>query len=101
MNPPDRLPPWATTGVGSLPFGDVDLAVTHGRVAWGVVQPHRPEHGRHAVDRLRAGLAAVDAGGGRSLLTASCGSGRLSPEREGEIATALSDARSIYLSRAG
>ncbi|MDA0163267.1 hypothetical protein OM076_23535 [Solirubrobacter ginsenosidimutans] len=67
------------------------LLARGGRVAWGVVQPHRPEHGLHAVKRLREALAVVEAGGEQSLLTASCGSGRMSPAREAEITTALWD----------
>jgi hypothetical protein len=62
-----------------------------GRIAWGVLQPHRAEHALHALARLRAALSVVAADGGHSLLTASCGSGRMSPAREAEIATALWD----------
>ena len=62
-----------------------------GRVAWGVLQPRRPEHALHALGRLRAALAVVAADGGHSLLTPSCGSGRMSPAREAEITTALWD----------
>jgi hypothetical protein len=61
------------------------------RVAWGVVHPHRPEHGLHARKRLSEALATVDAAGDRSLLTPSCGSGRMSVAREAELATALWD----------
>ena len=61
------------------------------RVTWGAVQPHRPEHGLHAMARLDAALAATGAAGGQSLLSASCGSGRMSVRREREIATALWD----------
>ena len=67
------------------------LVARGGRVAWGVVQPHRPEHALHALPRLRAALAVVAADGDHSLLTASCGSGRMSPAREAEITTALWD----------
>ncbi|HEX6024106.1 MAG TPA: hypothetical protein VFZ00_19095 [Solirubrobacter sp.] len=59
-----------------------------GRIAWGVVQPHRPEHGLHALQRLAGRRDA----GRWSLLTPSCGSGRMSVRREHEIATALWDA---------
>jgi len=61
------------------------------RIAWGAVQPHRPEHGLHGLARLRAALDQTGVGGEQSLLTASCGSGRMSVRREREIATALWD----------
>jgi hypothetical protein len=71
-----------------------------GRVAWGVVQPHRSEHGLHAVKRLREALGVVEVDGAQSFLTASCGSGRMSPAREAEIATALWDtARAVRAPR--
>lgn len=67
-----------------------------GRVAWGVLAAHRAEHPPAATARLRAALARVEgegldvaAVGRRSLLTASCGSGRMSLAREAEIAGAL------------
>jgi hypothetical protein len=71
------------------PDADVLRALlAHGsRIAWGVIQPHRPEHGLHARKRL----AAVGARGERSLLTPSCGSGRMTVAREAELATALWD----------
>jgi len=64
-----------------------------GRVAWGVLAAHRPERAAHAAWRLcaalaRAGLSAATAGPS-SLLTASCGTGRLSPRREAEVTAAL------------
>ncbi|MDA0172169.1 hypothetical protein OJ998_23910 [Solirubrobacter taibaiensis] len=61
------------------------------RVMWGAVQPHRPEHALHGMPRLDAALAATGATGAQSLLSASCGSGRMSVGREREIATALWD----------
>jgi hypothetical protein len=68
------------------------LVARQGRVAWGAVQPHRAEHALHGMARLRP----APAGGEHSLLTASCGSGRMSLRREHEIATALFDcARSL------
>jgi hypothetical protein len=64
-----------------------------GRVAWGVLAAHRPERAAHAAWRLSAGLARLDASpamvGPSSLLTASCGTGRLSPRREAEVTAAL------------
>lgn len=60
-----------------------------GRIAWGVLAVHRAEHGLHGARRLSAALARVRAQGERSLLTASCGTGRMSPRRESEVAAAL------------
>ena len=67
------------------------LLARGGRIAWGAVQPHRPEHGLHGLARLRAAIGQTGARGEQSLLTASCGSGRMSVRREREIATALWD----------
>ena len=64
------------------------LVACGGRIAWGVVQPHRPEHGLHALQRL----ALRHGDGAWSMLTPSCGSGRMSVRRESELATALWDA---------
>jgi hypothetical protein len=61
------------------------LVARGGRVAWGVVQPHKAEHALDALTRIRAEAA----GGSHSLLTPSCGSGRMSLPREHELATAL------------
>jgi hypothetical protein len=45
----------------------------------------------HALRRLRPALERSGAGGRQCLLTASCGSGRMSVQREAAIATALWD----------
>lgn len=99
--------PWATVvaaAPGVLSF-DVSLAPLDGeaaaalrtllragtRIMWGVVQPHRPEHGPHGLARVEPAPAATGASGGQSLLSAACGSGRMSVRREREIATALSE----------
>jgi hypothetical protein len=72
------------------------LLTRGGRIAWGVLAVHRPEYGPHAFSRLRPALARVGAGGEQSLLTASCGTGRMSVHREAEIAAALREtARSM------
>jgi methionine synthase II (cobalamin-independent) len=64
-----------------------------GRVAWGVLAAHRPERAAHAAWRLSGALARVGltaaAVGPNSLLTPSCGTGRLSPRREAEVTAAL------------
>jgi hypothetical protein len=67
------------------------LVAVGGRIAWGVVAPHRAEHALHAVKRLQAALDAVAVPGEQSLLTASCGTGRVAARREAEIAVALAD----------
>lgn len=61
------------------------------RIMWGAIQPHRPEHGLHGVARLEAAIAATQLPGTQSLLSPSCGSGRMSVRRERELATALWD----------
>jgi hypothetical protein len=60
-----------------------------GRIAWGVIQPHRAENELHAAKRLQHALEHTGASGEQSLLTASCGSGRMSVQRENELAAAL------------
>jgi methionine synthase II (cobalamin-independent) len=60
-----------------------------GRIAWGVIAPHRAEHELHGVRRLRYALERTGALGEQSLLTPSCGSGRMSVQRENELAAAL------------
>ena len=70
------------------------LLARGGRVAWGVLAAHRPaERAAHAAWRLSAALARLGASpatvGASSLLTASCGTGRLSPRREAEVTAAL------------
>jgi len=64
-----------------------------GRIAWGVLAAHRPERAAHAAWRLSAALARLGtspaAVGPSSLLTASCGTGSLSPRREAEVTAAL------------
>lgn len=64
----------------------------HGRrVAWGALRVERPENALHAIQRLDAALARLDADPSRSLITPTCGSGRMSKAREQEITTALAD----------
>ena len=70
------------------------LLARGGRIAWGVLAAHRPaERAAHAAWRLSAALARLGASpatvGPSSLLTASCGTGRLSPRREAEVTAAL------------
>jgi hypothetical protein len=65
------------------------LITRGGRIAWGVIGPHRSENELHAAGRLQHALGRTGASGERSLLTASCGSGRMSVQRENELAAAL------------
>lgn len=63
------------------------LAARGGRAALGVLAPHLPETARDAERRL-ADLGAL-VPGGQALLTASCGTGRVAPARELELAATL------------
>lgn len=77
------------------------LIAKGGRIAWGAIAAHRQEHATHGIARLDAALTRVPAARGSSLVTASCGTGRMSPGREYEIAAALIDvARSMRERRA-
>ena len=60
-------------------------------VAWGAIRVERAENEPHGLKRLLAALERVDADPCRSLVTASCGSGRMSQAREREIAVGLFD----------
>lgn len=61
------------------------------RIAWGALAAHRDEGADHAADRLRAALRRVGGErlGAHSLVTASCGTGRLSLAREIAVAEDL------------
>lgn len=58
-------------------------------VAWGAIRVERLEYSHHGRRRLEQVQSAIDADCPRSLLTASCGSGRMSAGREREIAATL------------
>lgn len=60
-------------------------------VSWGAIRVERPEHGPPGIRRLLAALERLEADPSRSLLTPSCGSGRMSVGREREIAVGLFD----------
>ncbi|MDX6722915.1 MAG: hypothetical protein QOD73_1319, partial [Solirubrobacteraceae bacterium] len=64
-----------------------------GRVAWGVLAADRPERAVHGAWRLGAALARIGADpakvGARSMLTPSCGTGRVTLRREAELTAAL------------
>jgi hypothetical protein len=60
-------------------------------VAWGAIRVEHPEHAQYGLERLDAGFACMQADPSRSLLTPSCGSGRVSVERERELAGSLAE----------
>lgn len=73
-----------------------ELVARGGRVAWGVLDPVRPDAECDAAERVRAGIGAITAAGGdletlvaRSLMTPSCGTGRLAPRRERLVGSVL------------
>jgi hypothetical protein len=60
-----------------------------GWTAWGAIPVEPAEDEAAAPERLARALERLDADPSRSLLTAACGTGRLSPGRERELATQL------------
>lgn len=65
------------------------LLAKGGKVAWGAVAANRLESLPIPLGRLRTALGAVPAAAGHSLVTASCGTGALSPAREHEVAATV------------
>lgn len=59
------------------------------RIAWGVIRPDSRDGIREGRERLEAALQKVPAAESGSMVTAACGSGMVSPEREVGIAMAL------------
>ena len=59
------------------------------RIAWGIIRPDSRDGIREGTERLEEALAKVPAAESGSMLTAACGSGMVSPEREVGIAMAL------------
>jgi hypothetical protein len=88
--------PWRlvmAVGPGVLSFDAVryqpePAALAGMRIAWGVVDPLAPDAAPAVAARVRACLAATGAAE-RSLLTPTCGTGRLSPARERLVAAVL------------
>ncbi|MTD44631.1 hypothetical protein GKE82_10105 [Conexibacter sp. W3-3-2] len=76
------------------------LAARGAWVAWGAIAAHRPEYALHGIRRVTAAVEAVPRTEGRSLLTASCGTGRMSVERERQVAVALRDVAGTMRRRA-
>jgi methionine synthase II (cobalamin-independent) len=88
--------PWQlvrAVGPGVLSFDAVryrpePAALAGIRVAWGVIDPLAPDDVDVVAARIRACLASTGAAE-RSLLTPSCGTGRLAPSRERLVAALL------------
>jgi len=77
-----------------------DLAASGGWIAWGTMRVASEERAEDASRRLVEALAEIEVDPSRSLLTASCGSGRVSPARERQIAAELAiAARSLRSGR--
>ncbi|WP_320669321.1 hypothetical protein [Patulibacter defluvii] len=75
-----------------------------GRIAWGAVDPVRPDGPANVASRVTAAVAAVAARGpaiervfARSLVTPSCGTGRLTPRRERLVASVLAAGAEVAL----
>ena len=68
-------------------------------VAWGALRVEHPESGGAGLARLDAALAQIDADPSRSLLSAACGSGRVSATREQEIVAGLGEVASTMRDR--
>jgi hypothetical protein len=68
-----------------------------GWIAWGTIRVGTDERAAAGARRLREAVERLAADPSRSLVTASCGSGRMSVRRERELATDLSllDERSV------
>lgn len=68
----------------------IDELVASGcRMAWGIIRPTSDEGVREGRERLDRALEKVPAAGPGSMITAACGSGMVSPEREVGIAMSL------------
>lgn len=68
----------------------LDRLLAHGTtIAWGVLSAHAGEGATDGAARLGAALARIPAARARGLLTATCGTGRLSETRERQVADDL------------
>ena len=61
------------------------------RIAWGVVAPHQPDADVEVAGVLDAAIARTGVAGTMSLLTPTCGTGRMEPRREVAVSAALAD----------
>jgi len=85
---------YAVGGAGATVLAE--LVARGGRIAWGVLDPVRPDAEYDVAARVGAGIGAILPAGGsleslvaRSLVTPSCGTGRLAPARERLVASVL------------
>jgi hypothetical protein len=85
---------YAVGGAGGVVLAE--LVARGGRIAWGALDPVRPDAEHDVAARVGAAIGAVVAAGApletvveRSLLTPACGTGRLSPARERLVAAVL------------
>jgi hypothetical protein len=68
----------------------ISRLAAHGtHIAWGLIAPHEPGTDAEAPALLDSALARTGVPGTNSLLTPTCGTGRMAPRRETAIATAL------------
>jgi hypothetical protein len=65
------------------------LATRGTRIAWGVIAPHEPDTDAEAAPLLDAALARTGVPAEKSLLTGTCGTGRMAPRREVAVSVAL------------
>jgi hypothetical protein len=68
-------------------------------VAWGAIRVDGPEGGEDALRRLDATLGGINADPSHSLLSPSCGSGRMSVSRERAIVAGLDEAATALRER--
>jgi hypothetical protein len=67
------------------------LAARGTRIAWGVIAPHEPDTDAEAPGLLADATARSGVPGEKSLLTPTCGTGRMAPRREVAVSVALGD----------
>lgn len=115
--------PWATVGRAApdlLSFditrypvgGEAAAAIAAlvrrgGRIAWGALDPVRPDGPANVASRVVSAIGTVGAQGiavdrlfAQSLVTPSCGTGRLSPRRERLVASVLAAGAEVALAAA-
>jgi hypothetical protein len=67
------------------------LAARGTRIAWGAVAPHEPDTDFETPGLLADVLARTGVPGEKSLLTPTCGTGRMAPRREAAVSAALGE----------
>jgi 23S rRNA G2445 N2-methylase RlmL len=87
---PDLLSFDLTLGLDDTGAAAIRRLVAGGtRIAWGVLDAHRPEGDADAAALLDDALARTGVTGDRSLLTPTCGSGLATVAREAALAEGL------------